>query len=141
MPLSLPYLGEHCNQVEISAQGIVNHFLPVLPIFLIAKGVIFELNAFQVNCNFSSNYFYEWLTLMANDALPLTLMAVKLLVFRLNKKHSELSNNKHGDQIFILFQEPFLHNRVYLQQNTHNQVMIVQKCSKVVVTVKPKLCV
>ena len=44
---------------------------------------------------------------MANDALPLTLTAVKSLVFRLNKKRSELSRNKHGDQIVLLFQEPF----------------------------------
>ena len=97
MALLLPHLGEHCEQVEISAQGIVNHFLPVLPISLITKGVIFELNAFQLNCNFSWNSYYEWLTLMANDALPLTLMAVKSLVFGLNKKHSEPSHNKHGD--------------------------------------------
>ena len=79
--------GEHCEQVGISAQGIVNHLLPVLPI---SKGVVFELNAFRVNCNFSWSCFYEWLTLMANDALPLTLTAVKSLVFRLNKKRSEL---------------------------------------------------
>ena len=46
MALSLPYLGEHCEQVGISAQGIVNHLLPVLPISLITKGVVFELNAF-----------------------------------------------------------------------------------------------
>ena len=26
MALSLPYLGEHCEQVIISAQGFVNHF-------------------------------------------------------------------------------------------------------------------
>ena len=130
--MSLPYLGEHCEQVGISAQGIVNHFLPVLPILLIPKGVIFELNTFQVNCNFSwnCNCFYEWLTLMANDALPLTLMAVKSLVFRLNKKCSELSCNKHCDQIVLLFQQSFLHNRVYLQRNMHNQVMVVQKCCK-----------
>ena len=130
MALSLPYLGEHCEQVGIFAQGIVNHLLPVLPISSITKGVVFELNAFRVNCNFSWNCFYEWLTLMANDALPLTLTAVKSLVFRLNKKRSELSRNKHGNQIVLLFQEPFLHNRVYLQQNTHNLVMIVQKYSK-----------
>ena len=67
---------------------------------------------------------------MANDALPLTLAAVKSLVFRLNKKRLELSRNKRGDQIVLLFQEPFLHNRIYLQQNMHNQVMIVQKYSK-----------
>ena len=52
MALSLPYLGEHCEQVGISAQGIVNHFLPVLPISSITKGVTLELNAFQMNCNF-----------------------------------------------------------------------------------------
>ena len=107
MALSLPYLGEHCEQVRISAQGVVNHLLPILPISSITKGVVFELNAFRMNCNFSWNCFYEWLTLMANDALPLTLMAVKSLVFRLNKKRSELSHNKHGDQIVLLFQEPF----------------------------------
>ena len=44
--LSLPYLGENCEQVGISAQGIVNHILPVLPISSITKGVVFELNAF-----------------------------------------------------------------------------------------------
>ena len=136
------------EQVEISAQGIINYLLPVLPISLITKGVVFELNAFRVKCNFSWNYFYEWLTLMANDALPLTLTAVKSLVFRLNKKRSELSRNKHGDQIVLLFQEPFLHSRVYLQQNTHNQAEHAQPSNdgaevqqKVVVTAKPKLCV
>ena len=46
MALSLPYLGEHCEQVGISAQDIVNHLLPVLPISSITKGVVFELNAF-----------------------------------------------------------------------------------------------
>ena len=128
--MSLLYLGEHCEQVRISAQDIINRLLPVLPISSITKGVVFELNAFQVNCNFSWNCFYEWLTLMANDALPLTLTAVKSLVFRLNKKCSELSRNKYSDQIVLLFQEPFLYNRIYLQQNMHNQVMIVQKYSK-----------
>ena len=126
--MSLPYLGEHCEQVEISAQGIINYLLPVLPISSITKGVVFELNAFQMNCNFSWNRFYEWLTLMANDALPLTMTAVKSLVFRLNKECLKFSHNKHGDQIAL--QEPLLHNRVYLQQNTYKQVMIVQKCSK-----------
>ena len=47
MALSLPYLGEHCEQAGISAQGIVNHLLPLLPNSLITKGVIFELNAFR----------------------------------------------------------------------------------------------
>ena len=118
------------SRCEISAEGIVNHLLPVLTIFLITKGVVFELNAFQMNCSFSWICFYECLTLMANDVLPLMMMAVELLVFRLNKERSELSHNKHGDQISLLFQEPFLYNRVYLQQNTYKQVMIVQKCSK-----------
>ena len=107
MALSLPYLGEHCEQVGISAQGIVNHLLPILPISLITKGVVFELNAFRGNCNFSWNCFYEWLTLIANGTLPLTLVAVKSRVFRLNKKCSELSRNKHGEQIVLLFQETF----------------------------------
>ena len=142
MALSLPYLGEHCEQVGISAQGIVNHLLPVLPISLITKGVVFELNAFRVNCNFSWNCFYEWLTLMANDALPLTLTAVKSFVFRLNKKHSELSRNKHGDQIVLLFQEPFFAQQS-LPAAEHvqpsNDSAEVQQ--KVVVTAKPKLCV
>jgi len=52
MALSLPNLGEHCEKVGISAQGIVNHLLPVLPISSITKEVVFELNAFRVNCNF-----------------------------------------------------------------------------------------
>ena len=78
---------------------------------------------------------------MANDALPLTLTAVKSLVFTLNKKCSELSHNKHGDQIVLLFQEPFLHNRVYLQQNMHKQVDSTQMQQKIVVTAKPKVCV
>ena len=85
MALSLHYLGEHCEQAEISAQGIVNHLVSVLPNSSITEGVVFELNAFRVNCNFSWSCFYEWLTLMANDELTLV-TAVKSLVFRLNKK-------------------------------------------------------
>ena len=69
------------SRCEISAQGIGNHLLPVLPISLITKGVVFELNAFQMNCNFSWNCFYECLTLMANAVLPLMMTAVESLVF------------------------------------------------------------
>lgn len=142
MALSLPYLGEHCEQVGISAQGIVNHLLPVLPISSITKGVVFELNAFRVNCNFSWNCFYEWLTLMANDALPLTLVAVKSLVFRLNKKRSELSRNKHGDQIVLLFQEPFFAQQsVPAAEHAQPSNDSAEVQQKVVVTAKPKLCV
>ena len=79
---------------------------------------------------------------MANDTLPLTPAAVESCVFRLNKKCSELSCNKHGDQIVLLFQEAF-----FAQQSvpatehaqTSNDSAEVQQ--KVVVTVKPKLCV
>ena len=142
MALSLPYLDEYCEQVGISAQGIVNHLLPVLLISLITKGVVFELNVFRVNCSLSWNCFYEWLTLMANDALPLTLTAVKSLVFRLNKKRLELSRNKHGDQIVLLFQEPFFAQQsVPAAEHTQPSNDSAEVQQKVVVTAKPKLCV
>ena len=41
MALSLPYLGENCERVGISVQGIVNYILPVLPVSSITKGVVF----------------------------------------------------------------------------------------------------
>jgi len=107
MALSLPYLGENCDRAGISAEDIVNHRLPVLPISSITKGVVFELNTFRTNLNFSWNCFYEWLTLIRGDVLPLTTACIKVAVSRLSKKRSELSRNKHGDQIILLFQEPF----------------------------------
>jgi len=112
MALSLSYLGENYDQARISTQDIVNHRLPVLLISSITKGVVFELNTFRTNRNFSWNCFYEWLTLMNDDALPLTTTCIKVAASRLSKKCSELSRNKHGDQIILLFQEPFLLNRV-----------------------------
>ena len=79
---------------------------------------------------------------MANDALPLTLTAVKSLVFRLNKKRSELSRNKHGDQIVLLFQEPFFAQQslpaAEHAQPSNDSAEVQQK---VVVTAKPKLYV
>ena len=109
MALSLPYPGEKCEQVGISAQGIVNRQLPVLPIFSITKGVVFELTA--ISCGIC---FYEWLKLILDDALLLTPSCVKAAVSRLSKKYSEVSRNKHGDQIILFHnREPFLLNRVY----------------------------
>ena len=142
MALSLPYLGENCERVGISAQGIVNHILPALPISSITKGVVFELNAFRVNCNFSWNCFYEWLTLMVDDVLPLTRTAIKSLVFRLNKKLSELSRNKHSDQIVLLFQEPFFAQQsIPAVEHAQPSNVSAEVQQKVVVSAKPKLCV
>ena len=142
MALSLPYLGENCERVGISAQGIVNHILPVLPISSITKGVVFELNAFRVNCNFSWNCFYDWLTLMVDDVLPLTLTAIKSLVFRLNKKCSELSRTKHSDQIVLLFQEPFFAQQsIPAAEHAQPSNVSAEVQQKVVVSAEPKLCV
>ena len=66
-----------CERVGISAQNIINR-LPVLPISSITE-VIFVLNAFWTNCNFSWNCFYEWLTLMLDDVLLLTPTCIKQL--------------------------------------------------------------
>ena len=107
MASSLPYLGENCEQVGITAQGIVTRELPVLPISSITKGVVLELNTFRFNCNFSWNYFYEWLKLILDDVLPVTPASIKAAVLRLSKKSSKLSRNKHGGQIILLLQEPF----------------------------------
>jgi len=41
MALTLPYLGGDCERIEISAEGIVNHELPISSI---TKGIAFELN-------------------------------------------------------------------------------------------------
>jgi len=45
--------------------------------------------------------------LLLNDVLPQTPTCIKADVTRLNEKRSELSHNKHGDLIILLFQEPF----------------------------------
>ena len=44
--------------------------------------------------------------MILDDALPITPARIKTAVSRLSKKHSELSRNKHGDQIVLLFKEP-----------------------------------
>ena len=76
------------------------------------------------------------------DALPLTLTAVKSLVFRLNKKRLELSCNKHGDQIVLLFQEPFFAQQsVPAAEHAQPSNDSAEVQQKVVVTAKPKLCV
>ena len=64
------------NKLESLLRTLL-HLLPVLPISSITKGADVKLNEFRVNCNFLWNFFYEWLTLLVNDALPLILMAVK----------------------------------------------------------------
>jgi len=78
-----------------------------LPISSITKGVVFELNTFRANHKFLRNCFYEWLKLILDDLLPITPACIKAAVSRLSKRSSELSHNKHGDQIILSFKEPF----------------------------------
>ena len=142
MASSLPYLGENCEQVGITAQGIVKRELPVLPISSITKGVILELNTFRSNSNFSWNCFYEWLKLILDDVLPVTPASIKAAVLRLSKKPSELSRNKHGDQIILLLQEPFFAGQsrpVTEQLQPEDSSVEVQH--KVVANAKSSMCV
>ena len=78
---------------------------------------------------------------MANNALPLTVTAVESLAFRLNKECSGLSRNKHGDQIALLFQDPFCTTECTCSRTHINKNDSAEVQQKVVVTVKPKVCV
>ena len=108
MAKSLPLLGDNCAQVGISAEAVVSGCeLPVLPCSLITKGIVYELNTFRSKCDYSWDNFYEWLMRICKDEVPQTLPCVKSSLSRLSKKRSELSRNKHRQQIADLFKEPF----------------------------------
>lgn len=112
MAKSLHLLGDNCAQVGISAEAIVSgRELPVLPCSLITKGIVYELSTFRSKCDYLWDNFYEWLMKICKDDVPQTLPCVKASLSRLSKKRSELSRNKHRQQIADLFKEPFFPHR------------------------------
>ena len=67
----------------------------------ISRGILYELNTYRRANNHTWNDFYGWVPLPS-------LGLIKVAVSRLEKKCSELSQNKHPDQIQALFHEPFV---------------------------------
>ena len=108
MARSLSPLGDNCAQVGISAEDLVSgRKLPDLQYSVINKGVVYELNLFRSKYNYSWDNLYDWLTRICGDIPSQTLPGIKAALFRLSKKRSELSRNKHHEQIEELFKEPF----------------------------------
>jgi hypothetical protein len=106
MAVSLSSLGDNCTKVEIFSEDLVSgHELPVLPNSLINKGILFELNQFRSEYDYSWDNLYNWLAQMSGGIPPLTLPCVKTAVSRLKKKRSELLRSKKS--IAGLFKEPF----------------------------------
>ena len=103
------WIGECCRQAGISEDDITTHALAEKLTQPLSKGVIYELNRFRKNNGYTWSDFYDWVKqLYGNDETLPTLGSVKVAISRLEKKCSELSRNKHSDQIEALFLEPFI---------------------------------
>ena len=105
------YAGEHCKKLGLTIDQFycasARHIPPSMKIVNIKKGPIYELSQVRKSRGTPWIIFYENVKAICDSSFTASFNSFKVMASRLEKKRSDLLQNKKKDEIDSLFEEPF----------------------------------